>query len=119
MNFLDFLFEKLEPLIDRTIQMALALPRNVAGQEIGRQLIRSSGGSGSNLEEARAVLTRTDYTYKLSLSLREARETLFWIRRIVANQLLPAKRLEPLRNEWNEIVGLLTKAQKKLRTRSK
>lgn len=119
MNFLDFLFERLEPLIDRTIQMALSLPRNVAGQEIGRQVIRSSGGSGSNLEEAKAVLTRTDYTYKLSLALREARETLFWVRRIIANQLLPARRLEPLQNDWNEIIGMLTKAQKKLRTRSK
>src|SRR6185503_10653990 len=99
MAFLDYLMERLEPLIDRTIQMALAFPRNVAGQEIGRQVIRSSGGSGANLEEARAVLTRRDYTHKLSLSLREARETLFWIRRIIANRILPAERLEPLRNE--------------------
>jgi four helix bundle protein len=117
--FLSDLISRLEPLIDRTIQMALALPRNVAGQEIGRQIIRSSGSVGSNAEEARAMLTRRSYTHKLSISLGEARETLFWIRRIIANQLLRQTRLEPLRHDWDEVVCMLTTAQKKLRSKAK
>ena len=107
--------ERIEAAIDRTIQMAMALPRNVAGQEIGRQIIRSAGSVGANLEEARATLTRADYTHKVSLSLREARETLYWTRRIVSNDLLAAKRLTPLQAEWDELVAILTTTQKKLR----
>jgi len=42
--------------------MALALPRNIAGQEIGRQVIRSSGSVGADLEEAKAAVSREDYT---------------------------------------------------------
>jgi four helix bundle protein len=110
------LLARVELAIDRTIQMAMALPRNIAGQEIGRQVIRSSGSVGANLEEARAAVSREDYTYKVSVSLRESRETLYWIRRIEKNKLLPARRLAELMGEWNELVAIMTTTQKKLRS---
>jgi four helix bundle protein len=109
------LLDRIEAAVDRAIQMALALPRNVAGQEIGRQVIRSSGSVGANLDEARGTLTRADFTHKVSLSLREARETLYWIRRIESNLLLPVRRLGPLKTEWDELVAILTSMQKRLR----
>lgn len=108
---------RIEQAVDRTIQMALALPNNVAGWEIGRQVIRSSGSVGANLEEAQGTLTAKDFVHKVSLSLREGRETLYWIRRIERNKLIPAKRLSGLSREWNEIVAMLTSTQKKLRAR--
>jgi four helix bundle protein len=110
----DFL-ERIEQAVDRTIQMALALPRNVAGVEIGRQVIRSAGSVGANLEEAQATITKKDFLHKVSLSLREGRETLYWIRRIERNGLLPPNRLAELMREWNEIVAMLTTVVKKLR----
>lgn len=109
------LLERVEIAVDRTMQMALALPRNVLGQVIGRQIARSSGSVGANLEEAQAVLTRRDYVHKVSLSLREARETLYWMRRIERNELLSPRRLGKLREEWDELVAILTSTQKKLR----
>lgn len=111
----DKLLGRVEQAVDRTIQMALALPRNIAGQEIGRQVIRSSGSAGANLEEAQATISRQDFTFKVSLVLRESRETLYWIRRIQSNTLLPSKRLSPLMAEWNEIVSIVTSIQKTLR----
>lgn len=110
------LLARVEAAVDRTIQMALALPHNVAGQEIGRQVTRSSGSVGANLEEGKATLTRKEYTQKLSISLREARETSYWLRRIKNNELLPAQRLADLRQEWDELVAILTTIVKKLRT---
>ena len=109
------LLVRVEQAVDRTIQMALALPRNIAGQEIGRQIIRSSGSVGANLEEAQATISKPDFTFKVSLVLRESRETLYWIRRIEANTLLPVKRISPLKSEWDEIASIMTKVQKTLR----
>lgn len=116
MGFLtgEFL-QRVETAVDRTFRMAMALPTNIAGRVIAGQIIRSSGGAGANLEEAAAVFTRRDYTNKISISLREARETLYWTRRVERNKLLPARRLHPLLKEWNEIVAVMTAAQKKLR----
>src|SRR5690606_4012137 len=109
------LLERIEAAVDRTIQMALVLPRNVAGEVIGRQIARSASSVGANLEEAQAVTTRKDYTNKISLSLREARETLYWMRRIENNKMLPVKRLHSLKTEWSALVAILTATQKNLR----
>ena len=109
------LLPRVEEAVDRVVQMCFALPRHAAGQEIGRQVVRSAGSVGANLEEAKATLSRREYTLKFSIALREARETLYWLRRITNNQLLPPKRLENLKNEWNEIVSIMTTTQKKLR----
>lgn len=117
-QFGEELLERVENAVDRTIQMALGLPSNVAGWTIGRQVIRSAGSVGANLEEAQAVLTRKDFVHKMSLALREARETFYWMRRIERNELLPAQRLGELQSEWNELVGVLTSIQKKLRRES-
>lgn len=115
-RFGDDLIERVERAADRTIQMVLALPNNPAGWEIGRQVVRSAGSVGANIEEAQAVLTRKDFTYRMSVALREARETLYWIRRIERNDLLPGNRLADLRSEWDELVSILTTSQKKLRS---
>lgn len=109
------LLRRVEDIVDRTIQMVLALPRNVAGQEIGRQIVRSAGSVGANLEEAQATLTRKEYLLKRSISLREARETLYWIRKIECNRLLAVERLAELKAAWDEMVAIMTVAQKKLR----
>ena len=114
-KFGDELLERIESAVDRTIQMVLALPNNVAGWEIGKQLIRSSSSVGANLEESQVAVSRKDFTNKLSISLKEGRETLYWIRRIERNELLPAGRLIDLKNEWDEIVAMITSIQKKLR----
>jgi len=116
-QFGEDLLERVERIVDRTLQMALALPHNALGWEIGKQVVRSAGSVGANLEEAQAVLTSKEFTHKLSLSLREARETLYWIRRIEKNELIPANRLAELQTEWNEIVALLTTIQRKMRSR--
>lgn len=109
------LLERVEAAADRAIQMALALPGNVARWEIGRQIVRSAGSVGANLEEAQAVLSRKDFTYRVSVALREARETLYWMKRVERYQLLPAARLADLDAAWNEIVSVLTASQKRLR----
>ena len=115
-RFGDELLERVETAVNRTIQMALALPRNVAGQEIGRQVVRSSGSVGANLHEAQGTISRKDFLHKVAISLREARETLYWIRRIERNDLLPRERLTELMNEWNELVSIVTTIVKKLRS---
>ena len=51
-QFGDDLIERVERAGDRTIQMVLALPNDPAGWEIGRQVVRSAGSVGANIEEA-------------------------------------------------------------------
>jgi len=75
---------------------------------IGAQVLDSGTSIGANLEEANAGQTKRDFIAKCSISLKEARETYFWLRVWLATDLVPAERLKPLLIESHEIVSILT-----------
>jgi four helix bundle protein len=47
---------------------------------LGKQLLRSGTSIGANVEEATAAQSKKDFIAKMSISLKEARETNYWLR---------------------------------------
>jgi four helix bundle protein len=72
----------------RIIELIRKFPKDLAGQEIGRQLIRSGTSIGANLEEADAFPTRNDFFNKVSISYKEARESRYWLEIILESKML-------------------------------
>ena len=70
---------------------------------------------GANTEEARAAYSRREFACRNNIVLREARETLYWLRLVAANQLAPDK-VDPLIAEANELVSIFTAVVKKARS---
>jgi|SRR5438270_1126796 len=98
----------------RVIQMDRALQgKRVVNRNVMNQLVRSATGIGSNLEEAKAGQSKADFHAKLRISLKEARESHYWLRLLLATRSLSSQQLEPLVNEANEIVAILTTIAKK------
>ncbi len=91
------------------------MPNNGVAWELQRQFVRSSGSVGANLAEAKGILTKPEFNHKVSISLREAHETLFWLRRISNAELLSPSSLAALIDEANEIVSILTAILKRAR----
>jgi len=61
-----------------------------AGKEtdvIKYQLSKSSTSAGANYEEAQAAVSRADFTNKVGISLKEIRESNYWLR--IIKELLP------------------------------
>ncbi|MBN1942064.1 MAG: four helix bundle protein [Phycisphaerae bacterium] len=58
------------------------VPRTIANQEYGRQLIRASGSVGANYIEACECLGKKDHQMHLKISRKEARESRHWLRLI-------------------------------------
>ncbi len=54
----------------------------------------------------------------MNIARTEARETLYWLRLIAADSLLPKTRLQPLLQEAEEIVRILVSIVKTARQRS-
>ena len=77
-------------------------------RSIVNQLLDSGTGIGSNLEEAEAGQSKADFIAKARISLKEARETHYWLRLIEKNEMVKPARLQPLIQESNEIVAILT-----------
>jgi four helix bundle protein len=56
------------------------LPNSEENLIIKRQLIKSSTSSGANYEESQGGSSRADFTNKVRISLKEMRESNFWLK---------------------------------------
>lgn len=54
--------------------------RGPAARRIASELIRCGTSIGANAEEAQDGQTKPDYIAKMSVSRKESRETLYWLR---------------------------------------
>src|SRR6266566_3144090 len=62
--------------------------RTLAGQ-----ILRAGTSVGSNVEEGQAAQSRRDFISKYSIALKEARETVYRLRQLVAAEVVSEKRL--------------------------
>jgi hypothetical protein len=62
---------------------------------------------GANIEEARPGQCRPDFIGKNAIVLKEARETNYWIRLLIAAELVPEARLSALRAESGELMKII------------
>lgn len=62
------------------INLAESFPKNIKGNVLTRQIIRSGTSVGANTEEAQNSLTKKEFIKSMTISLKETRETRFWLR---------------------------------------
>ena len=72
------------------------------------QLVKAATSVGANLEEAKAASSRREFIRFVEISLREARETHYWLRIAIAVNLAPAAVLQPLLGESDQLIRILT-----------
>ncbi len=91
----------------RIVKVAGALPKNPAGFAIANQLVRAGTAIGANLEEAQESPTKKDFCHKLSICIKESRETLFWLDVIQESRLINSKRLHSIVDKNEQILKVL------------
>jgi four helix bundle protein len=68
----------------RVIKFLRKLPFEPELNNIRYQLSKSSSSSGANYEEAQAGYSKADFLFKIDVSLREMRESNYWLRLVEA-----------------------------------
>lgn len=91
----------------RVIGLINLLPNTAAGKVFAQQLARSGTSVGANIEEARGGYSKNDFAYKMSIALREARESNYWLRLIEGSGLIKPDIIKPLLKESGEIKNIL------------
>lgn len=78
-------------LEERTLQFAIdcrlflkKLPKTISNSEDGKQLVKSSGSVGANYIEANEALSKKDFNYRIKISRKESKESVFWLKIIKA-----------------------------------
>lgn len=74
------LAERLFIFAVRVIKFLRTLPNEPEFNNIRYQLSRSSSSSGANYEEAQSAYSKQDFLFKIDISLREMRESNYWLR---------------------------------------
>ena len=80
------------------------------------QLTKSSTSSGANYEEAQAGSSKADFNNKIRISLREMRESNYWLR--IIKELIESEdsELTSLLKESHELKNILESIVQKTRT---
>src|SRR5581483_3997451 len=91
----------------RIVKLTNLLPRNPAGYAIASQLVRSGTSIGANLQEAQSASSRKEFIYCVNISLKEARETFYWLDVISRSKLIENSELDLLLKENDEIIRIL------------
>ena len=104
------LSERLLTFAVRVGKVVNALPATRLGRHIAGQLIRSGTSAGPNYEEGCAAESRADFVHKLSICLKQLRESRFWIRLIVESELLSKKKMGDLQDECTQLCKILAQA---------
>ncbi len=92
----------------RVVKFIRKLPRDVAGVEVARQLLRSGTSVGANVEESDGAESTADKIHKLKVARKEAKESRFWLRTIKAAEMLASDELDGLLTECLELVKILS-----------
>jgi four helix bundle protein len=94
----------------RIIRLVESLPNTVVGRRVGDQLLRSGTSAGANYEEARGAQSKDDFVHKLQISLKELRESNYWLRLLVKSGKISAERMNDLLDESGQLRAMLSKA---------
>lgn len=91
----------------RIIRLTEALPRSRAGNLVADHLLRSGTSPLSNHGEAQAAESPDDFIHKLSVALKELKESRRWLRLIMKAKLVkPPEYVEPLLGETEELIRI-------------
>jgi len=84
-----------------------ALPRTPKGNALAGQLVRSGTSVAANYRAACRGRSRAEFIAKIGVVEEEADETALWLELIVADKLVPEKKILPLLYEANELVAIM------------
>ena len=83
------------------------LPRTPKGRALAGQLVRSGTSVAANYRAACRGRSRAEFIAKVGIAEEEADETALWLELIIADKILPEKKVLPLLSEANELVAIM------------
>ncbi len=83
---------------------------------ISKQVLRSGTSIGANVREALQGQSKKDFLSKISISLKEANETAYWIELLHATNYIDDQQKDSIYTDCNELISILTAIVKTTKT---
>ena len=106
----NVILKKTEDFSDRIIRIYKYLLRKKEGNsDLLKQVLRSGTSIGANAAESKFAQSEADFLTKMTIALKEANETKFWLKRLYAGDYLTEKEYKSIINDNEEIINILVK----------
>jgi len=100
------------------IRLCKELPPSIVNSKLIDQLVRSSGSVGANYREANDSIGKKDFLFRLKISRKESKETIFWLELIIEANEGFRTRVELLIDECTQIRNILSVIISKVENRN-
>ena len=91
----------------RTIKLYKHLSGESKEYVLSKQILRSGTSIGANITEANRGESRMDFVHKLSIALKEADETEYWLNLLRDSDYITASQAESLLTDCSQLQRLL------------
>ena len=106
----NIIVKKTEDFGDRIIKLHKYLLRKREGNvDILKQVLRSGTSIGANVSEGQYAQTKADFLTKMSIALKEANETKYWLNRLMTGGYLNDVEYNSIISDNVEIINILVK----------
>jgi len=75
---------------------------------LSKQIPRSGTSIGANVNEAVSAVSKKDFVHKLSISLKEARETKYWLNLLKDSNYINQKTFSETNKNCEELIKILS-----------
>lgn len=117
-NKKSILREKSYAFALRTVKLNRHLAEAKKEFVLSKQVLRSGTSIGANVTEASQAQSKQDFVHKLSISLKEAFETEYWLNLLQDSELITKAQAESLLEDCKELQKILTSSIKTVKKNS-
>ena len=105
----NIIIEKTDKFADRITKMYRYLSEKRQGdKDMLKQIFRSGTSIGANVSEGQFAQTKPDFLTKMTIALKEANETRYWLKRLHSYGSLNDKEFASIIDDNEEIISILT-----------
>jgi four helix bundle protein len=110
-------YHNYQTITDRTFQFSIRIinlcnflnTQSSTAQLIANQLFRSGTSIGANIEESQATQSKKDFIHKRQISLKEARETRYWLKLLISSKMVSENRINLILDKCEQLIKIIAK----------
>ena len=99
---------KSDQYADRVVKMYQFLTSHRNEQILSKQILRSGTSIGANVVESQNAQSDADFVSKLSIALKEADESLYWLKKLHKGGFITENEFSSMESDNSELIKLLT-----------
>lgn len=104
----NVLLDKTEAFSIRIVNAEKYLRTQKKERVLSKQILRSGTSIGANSAESQNAQSPSDFVHKLSIALKEADETKYWLRLLKGSEYISDEVYSSMMADLMEIIALLT-----------